>query len=51
MLAWRAKVLVDAGYPAETAFELAERPDVDLHQAVYLLEAGCDVGLAVRILT
>ena len=51
VLAWRALTLTQAGYPAEDAFRLAERPDVDLHQAVSLLEAGCAVPLALRILT
>jgi len=51
VLAWRAEALARAGYPAEEAFLLAERDDVDLHQAIYLLESGCPVGTAVRILT
>lgn len=51
VVAWRAHVLVRAGYPADVAFALAEDPAVDVHVAVYLLEAGCDVDLALRIVT
>lgn len=47
---WRYEELVRAGYPALHAVMLAERPDVDLHQAVELLERGCTVAEAVRIL-
>jgi len=47
---WRRKVLVDAGYPGETAIELANDPRVDLHQAVQLLERGCPPHTAARIL-
>jgi hypothetical protein len=47
---WRAEALVRAGYDAVDAFELAARPDVDLHDAIELLERGCPVDVAVRIL-
>lgn len=51
VLAWRALILTQSGYPPEDAFRLAEDPAVDVHVAVYLLEAGCDVDLALRIVT
>jgi hypothetical protein len=34
----------------QAAFELAERTDVDLHRATELLQAGCPVDTALRIL-
>jgi hypothetical protein len=49
--AWRLHVLLDAGYPLQAAELLAVARGVDLHQAVYLLEAGCDPQLALEILT
>jgi hypothetical protein len=48
--AWRTEVLEHAGYPAEIAIALAADPHVDLHQAVALLEQGCPVLTAIRIL-
>ena len=47
--AWRAEALERAGYPAEAAEEIAGRHDIDLHRAVDLLQAGCPVELALRI--
>ena len=47
--AWRAEALERAGYPLAAAMEIAGRHDIDLHQAVDLLEAGCPVELALRI--
>lgn len=49
VVGWRFSVLVDAGYPPSLAEAIAEA-DVDLHQAVYLREAGCDSELAADIL-
>ena len=43
-------VLREAGYPPEDALLLAIDPDVDLHEAVALLERGCKVETALRIL-
>jgi hypothetical protein len=45
-----AEALERAGYPAQPAAELAARQDIDLHQAMDLLGAGCSVELALRIL-
>jgi hypothetical protein len=47
---WRAAELERAGYSAEAAARLASRHDVDLHRAVELLENGCPVELALKIL-
>jgi hypothetical protein len=48
---WRESVLRDAGYPPDDAIDLARLPHVDLHQAVELLANGCDITIAVEILT
>lgn len=47
---WRAEELERAGYEPPHAAELATRNDVDLHLAVDLLERGCPVETALRIL-
>ena len=47
---WRLDTLERAGYDAESAAVLAASPEVDLHAAVTLLEHGCPVDLALRIL-
>ena len=47
---WRMASLERAGYDLESASVLAASPEVDLHRAVTLLERGCPVDLALRIL-
>ena len=47
---WRAEALEKVGYDAISARELATRPDIDLHQAIALVEAGCPPALALEIL-
>ena len=47
---WRAQELIRAGYPAESAAELASRHDIDLHYAVELLSSSCPAELALQIL-
>ena len=47
---WRADMLERAGYSAEQAAELAGRTDVDLHQAIGLVEKGCTPDVALDIL-
>jgi hypothetical protein len=47
---WRLASLERAGYDMESAAVLAASPEVDLHAAVTLLEQGCPVDLALRIL-
>ena len=46
----RAEALEKAGYDHDGAVELASHHDVDLHRAIRLLEAGCPVETALRIL-
>lgn len=50
VLAWRESELVRAGFHPDDAFELACRPDVDLHQAIDLIARGCPPATALRIL-
>lgn len=47
---WRLQELRQAGYPAYDAEVLAARTDVDLHLAIMLLDEGCPVDTALRIL-
>jgi hypothetical protein len=47
---WRSEELERAGYAPDAAAELAARHDIDLHQAVALLEQGCTPDLALQIL-
>ena len=47
---WREEALMRAGYDHASASSLAMRHDVDLHEAVALLERGCPSELALRIL-
>ena len=50
VFSWRHASLLAAGYEHRLAFKLALRPEVDLHLAVRLPEAGCPPDLAARIL-
>jgi hypothetical protein len=47
---WRAEALEKVGYDIVSAYELATRPDVDLHRAIELVESGCPPEIALRIL-
>ena len=47
---WRAQELERAGYSEDDAAEFAMRVDVDLHQAIALIENGCPPELAADIL-
>jgi hypothetical protein len=47
---WRAQELERAGFPEDTANELAMRTDVDLHAAINLIRRGCTPELAAQIL-
>jgi hypothetical protein len=47
---WRFDQLERAGYAADAAFEMAGRSDIDLHGALDLVQRGCPVDLAFRIL-
>ena len=49
---WRFEQLVEAGYPAEEASEIARNPAVDLERARKLVQRlGCPPKLATRILS
>jgi hypothetical protein len=47
---WRAEALERAGFDSRSAGALAMRHDVDLHDAIDLLERGCPPDLALQIL-
>jgi hypothetical protein len=48
---WRRKTLRRAGYEGIQITILAERTDIDLHEACDLLEQGCPPDTAVLILS
>ena len=50
VLAWRESELERAGFSGRDAFELAIRPDIDLHSADDLVRRGCPPATACRIL-
>ena len=47
---WRTAELMRVGFPGDDAVALAGRTDVDLHEAIELVQRGCPTELAVRIL-
>ena len=47
---WRTAELMRVGFAGDDAVALAARTDVDLHEAIELIERGCPPELAVRIL-
>ena len=46
---WRFEALLRAGYDAGNALIVAGHPEVDLHEAISLVERGCPPPLAVQI--
>jgi hypothetical protein len=48
---WRRGRLMDAGFSAALASELAPDPAVDLHALLQLVDRGCPPELAARILS
>jgi hypothetical protein len=50
VLRWRYRELVRGGFDLNDARVLACHPEVDLHQAVELLRAGCPQATALLIL-
>jgi hypothetical protein len=50
VLGWRLEQLRRAGLDEGDAERVAERKDVDLHQALRLLQDGCPPELALAIL-
>jgi hypothetical protein len=47
---WRTRELLRVGLSADDAIALAARLDVDLHEAIGLVERGCPPELVVPIL-
>jgi hypothetical protein len=47
---WRTRELLRVGLAADDAIALAARLDVDLHEAISLVQRGCPPELVVRIL-
>ena len=47
---WRTAELMRVGFAGDDAVVLAARFDVDLHEAISLVQRGCPPELAVRIL-
>ena len=50
VLSWRLEELERSGFDRASAWELAERMDVDLHLAVSLARGGCPPETALQIL-
>ena len=48
---WRTSELMRVGFPGDDAVALAARMDVDLHEAIELVQRGCPPELAIRILS
>ena len=48
---WRTSELMRVGFPGDDAVVLAARFDVDLHDAIALVQHGCPPALAIRILS
>ncbi|BCT78213.1 hypothetical protein SCMU_40550 [Sinomonas cyclohexanicum] len=49
IVAWRARLLRDAGFPATLAARMAAARGVDIHELLSLVDKGCPPELAVRI--
>jgi hypothetical protein len=47
---WRTAELMRVGFAGDDAVALAARLDIDLHEAIELVQRGCPPELAVRIL-
>ena len=48
---WRTAELMRVGFAGDDAVALAARFDVDLHDAIALVQRGCPPELAIRILS
>ncbi|WP_427130505.1 hypothetical protein [Pseudarthrobacter sp. S9] len=49
VVAWRARLLREAGFPATLAARMAASRGVDIHELLNLVDRGCPPELAVRI--
>ena len=47
---WRTAELMRVGFAGDDAIALAARTEVDLHEAIELVQRGCPPELAFRIL-
>jgi hypothetical protein len=47
---WRLENLRRAGYDERSSLLIALTPEIDLHSAIELLERGCTLPTALRIL-
>ncbi len=50
VLEWRVWCLLTAGYEEQDAYRIAGDTQIDLHDAVELVESGCPPALAASIL-
>lgn len=50
ILVWRRQRLIESGFPAPLAAQLAADSRFDLHALIELAERGCPPELAVRIM-
>jgi hypothetical protein len=48
---WRTAELMRVGFPGDDAVALAARLEIDLHEAISLVQRGCPPELAIRILS
>jgi hypothetical protein len=48
---WRTAELMRVGFPGDDAVALAARFEIDLHEAIELVQRGCPPALAIRILS
>lgn len=49
IVAWRGRLLIEAGFPATLAARMAATRGVDIHELLKLVDKGCPPELAVRI--
>lgn len=49
IIAWRARLLLEAGFTATVAARMAAARGVDIHELLNLVDRGCPPELAVRI--
>ncbi|GAB3270869.1 hypothetical protein GCM10027449_06180 [Sinomonas notoginsengisoli] len=49
IVAWRARLLREAGFTATLAARMASSRGVDIHELLNLVDRGCPPELAVRI--
>jgi hypothetical protein len=50
MFEWRLETLRRAGYDERSSLLIALKPEIDLHAASDLVQRGCPVATALRIL-